>query len=67
MLLIALLLLPIFAFCEKLYVVERERGSLAVIEEGRLRGEIGGLGNLNHATVKFYNGFAYVISRDGFL
>lgn len=67
MLLIALLLLPIFAFCEKLYVVERERGALAVIEDGRLRGEIEGLGNLNHATVKFYNGFAYVISRDGFL
>ncbi len=67
MLLIVLLLVPILAFCEKLYVVERERGTLAVVEDGRLRGEIEGLGNLNHATVKFYNGFAYVISRDGFL
>ncbi|MFN3472293.1 MAG: cytochrome D1 domain-containing protein, partial [Aquificaceae bacterium] len=66
--LVVLLLLPIFAFCEKLYVVERERGALAVVEgDGRLKGEIEDLGNLNHATVKFHKGFAYVISRDGFL
>ncbi|MFN7066060.1 MAG: cytochrome D1 domain-containing protein, partial [Aquificaceae bacterium] len=67
MLLVMLLLLPILAFCEKLYVVERERGSLAVIEDGVLKGRIEDLGNLNHATVKFYKGFAYVISRDGLL
>lgn len=67
MLLIMLLLLPLLTFAEKLYVVERERGSLAAIEDGRLIGRIEGLGNLNHATVKFYRNFAYVISRDGFL
>lgn len=50
---------------DKLYVVERERGKLAVIEDGRLTREIPGLGNLNHATVKFLDGSAYVISRDG--
>ncbi|MBI3929587.1 MAG: NirF protein [Armatimonadetes bacterium] len=53
------------AAADKLYVVERERGRLAVVEEGRLSREIPGLGNLNHATVKFLKGFAYVISRDG--
>ncbi|MFN3813852.1 MAG: cytochrome D1 domain-containing protein [Aquificaceae bacterium] len=67
MLFMILFLLPLFAFCEKLYVVERERSSLAVIEDNRLIGRIENLGNLNHATVKFYKGFAYVISRDGFL
>ncbi|MFN3598491.1 MAG: cytochrome D1 domain-containing protein [Aquificaceae bacterium] len=67
MLLVMLLLLPILAFCEKLYVVERERGSLAVIEDSELTGRIKDLGDLNHATVKFYKGFAYVISRDGLL
>ncbi|MBW7941752.1 MAG: NirF protein, partial [Candidatus Kuenenia stuttgartiensis] len=49
------------AFAEKIYVVERERERLAVIENGVLSGEIGNLGNLNHATVKFNKNFMYVI------
>ncbi|NUO08467.1 MAG: NirF protein [Candidatus Brocadia sp.] len=65
----ALLILSAFApaFAEKIYVVERERGRLAVIEDGALSGEIENLGNLNHATVKFNKNFMYVISRDGCL
>lgn len=55
------------AFAEKIYVVERERERLAVIENGVFSGEIGNLGNLNHATVKFNKNFMYVISRDGYL
>lgn len=55
------------AFADKIYVVERERGSLAVIENDHIVKEIGELGNLNHATVKFNKGFAYIISRDGYL
>ncbi|MEP9410736.1 MAG: NirF protein [Candidatus Brocadia sp.] len=55
------------AFAEKVYVVERERERLAVIENGTLSGEIENLGNLNHATVKFNKNFMYVISRDGYL
>lgn len=55
------------AFAEKVYVVEREREKLAVIEDGILSGEIGSLGNLNHATAKFNKNFIYVISRDGCL
>jgi len=55
------------SFAQKLYVVERERGTLAVIEKDELKKEIGGLGDLNHATVKFLRKRAYVISRDGYL
>ncbi|RME12258.1 MAG: NirF protein, partial [Aquificota bacterium] len=62
-----LLTFPILAFAEKLYVVERERGSLAVVVDGRLVKEIEGLGNLNHATLKLWRGKAYLISRDGYL
>lgn len=55
-----------FAFAEKVYVVEREKERLAVIENGTLSKEIGNLGNLNHATAKFNKDFIYVISRDGY-
>jgi len=55
------------SFAEKLYVVEREREGLSVIEDFKRTKMINGLGNMNHATVKVHGGFAYVISRDGFL
>ncbi|MEZ0337129.1 MAG: cytochrome D1 domain-containing protein, partial [Aquificaceae bacterium] len=62
-----LLFIPFIVFAEKLYVVERERGALAVVEDGRLKKEITELGNLNHATLKLWRGRAYLISRDGYL
>ncbi len=65
--LILFLLTISLALAEKLYVVERERSSLAVVEDGRLIKRIEALGNMNHATVKFWKGYAYVISRDGYL
>lgn len=55
------------SLAEKLYVVERERESIAVIEEGRLSSEIMNVGNMNHGIVKFYGGSAYVIGRDGYI
>lgn len=67
MLYLVILLLFASAFAEKVYVVERERGALAVIEGGRLVREIDNLGNLNHATLKFFGGKAYLLSRDGYL
>ncbi len=69
MLLVVILLFLLYtqAFSEKLYVVERERGSIAIIEDGKIKGKVEDLGNLNHATVKFKDGYAYVISRDGWL
>lgn len=50
-------------------VVEREAGSVLVIDSARheLLGRISGLGNLSHATVKFSPDarYAYVIGREG--
>lgn len=49
-------------------IVEREKGSVMVIDstKHRLLGRVGGLGNLNHGTVKFSRDmrYAYVIGRD---
>lgn len=49
-------------------VVERERGSVVVIDASRheLLGRVTGLGNLNHATVKFAKDgrHAYVLGRE---
>jgi len=67
MLYLILLLLTAVAFPQKIYVVERERGSLAVIAGDRVIHEIRNLGNLNHATLKFLGDRAYLVSRDGFL
>jgi len=52
---------------ELLFVVERERGSLARIVDREIVGHISGLGDTSHATVKFHNGDGYCISRDGIL
>ncbi len=48
-------------------MIQRERGAVSVIEDDRLKKEIKNLGNLNHAILKFFKGFAYVVSRDGFI
>jgi len=52
---------------EKVFVVERENGSLAVIEEGLVKEHMTGLHNLNHGIVKFKDGDGYLISRDGYV
>jgi len=52
---------------EKFFVVERESGSLAVIEDGLTRSHIKNLHNLNHAVVKFKDRDGYLISRDGYI
>ncbi|RLJ70841.1 protein NirF [Hydrogenivirga caldilitoris] len=67
MLYLIALLLSAFAYAEKVYVVERERGAVAVVENDKLKGEVKNLGNLNHATLKFLGSKAFVVSRDGFL
>ncbi|MCF6340820.1 MAG: nitrite reductase [Sulfurimonas sp.] len=61
---------PIFAMLntnEKIFVVERESSSLAVIEKGMTRSHIKGMRNMNHGVVKFYEKDGYVISRDGYV
>lgn len=52
---------------EKVYVVEREREAVTVIENEGASKKIQGLGNLNHATMKFKGEYAYVLARDGYL
>ncbi|MCW8895423.1 MAG: nitrite reductase [Sulfurimonas sp.] len=61
---------PIFAMLntnEKIFVVERENSSLAVIEQGMTRSRIPGMHNMNHGVVKFEGKDGYVISRDGYV
>jgi len=52
---------------EKLFVVEREKSSLAVLENGMTRSHMTGMHNMNHGVVKFDNDEGYVISRDGYV
>ncbi|OIP53376.1 MAG: nitrite reductase [Helicobacteraceae bacterium CG2_30_36_10] len=52
---------------EKIFVVERENSSLAVIEKGMPKSHISGMHNMNHGVVKFDGKDGYVISRDGYV
>ncbi len=52
---------------EKIFVVERESGSVAVIENGKLLSHMKNLHNLNHGIIKFYENDGYLISRDGYV
>jgi len=52
---------------EKLFVVERENSSLAIVEQGMAKGRITGMHNMNHGVVKFQGKDGYVISRDGWV
>ena len=52
---------------EKIFVVERENASLAVIENGLPKSRIDNMHNMNHGVVKFDGKDGYVISRDGFV
>src|SRR3990167_1121562 len=61
---------PIFAELkgnEKIFVVERENSSLAVIEQGMTKGHIEGMRDMSHGVVKFYGKDGYAISRDGYI
>jgi len=52
---------------DKIFVVERETSSLAVIENGIKNSTIMNMRNMNHGVVKFYENDGYVISRDGYV
>lgn len=52
---------------EKIFVVERESESLAIIEQGMPKGRMSGMHNMNHGVVKFEGKDGYVISRDGYI
>ena len=52
---------------EKIFVVERESSSVAVIENGLPRNHMEHMHNMNHGVMKFYNNDGYLISRDGYI
>ncbi len=52
---------------EKVFVVERESSSLAVIDHGLPKSHMTGMHNMNHGVVKFEGKDGYVISRDGWV
>ncbi len=52
---------------EKIFVVERENASLAIIENGLPGRHMEGMHNMNHGVVKFYGQDGYIISRDGYV
>lgn len=61
---------PIFSMLntnEKVFIVERENNSLAIVEKGMTKGHLTGVHNMNHGVVKFDGKDGYVISRDGWV
>ena len=52
---------------EKIFVVERESSSIAVIENDKFKNRMENFRNMNHGVVKFYKDEAYAISRDGYV
>jgi len=52
---------------EKVFVVERESESVAVIQDGLTRRHMKNMHNMNHGIIKFKDKDAYLISRDGYV
>lgn len=52
---------------EKIFVVERESESLAVIHKGLTKSHMTDMHNMNHGIVKFDGKDGYLISRDGYV
>jgi protein NirF len=52
---------------EKLFVVERESESVAIISKGLPKGHMKNMHNMNHGIIKFDGEDAYLISRDGYV
>ena len=52
---------------EKIFVVERESSSIAIINKGLTKSRMENMHNMNHGIIKFDAADAYLISRDGFV
>ncbi|MBD3807077.1 MAG: nitrite reductase [Epsilonproteobacteria bacterium] len=52
---------------EKIFVVERESESLAIINKGLKKSRMENMHNMNHGIVKFKGEDGYLISRDGYV
>jgi len=54
-------------FSEKIFVVERESKSVAVIHKGLVKSHLKNMHNMNHGVIKFDGKDGYLISRDGYV
>jgi len=52
---------------EKIFVVERESESVAIIQEGLTKSHMKNMHNMNHGVIKFDGDDGYLISRDGYV
>jgi len=52
---------------EKIFVVERESSSVAVINKGLTKSHMENMHNMNHGIIKFDGKDGYLISRDGYV
>ncbi len=52
---------------EKLFVVERESSSVAIIKDGLTKSHMENMHNMNHGVIKFDGKDGYLISRDGYV
>jgi len=52
---------------EKIFVVERESESIAIINKGLTKSHMKNMHNMNHGIIKFDGDDGYLISRDGFV
>jgi protein NirF len=52
---------------EKIFVVERESESIAIINKGLTKSHMENMHNMNHGIIKFDGKDGYLISRDGFV
>ena len=66
-LILLILLLGNIQAKERIFVVERESSSLAVIDDDKLTNRINNVHNMNHGVVKFKDEDGYLISRDGYV
>jgi len=52
---------------EKIFVIERESESIAIINKGLTKSHMKNMHNMNHGIIKFDGDDAYLISRDGYV
>ncbi len=52
---------------ERIFVIERENSSVAVLENDKLIDRMQNMHNMNHGVMKFKDSDGYVISRDGYV
>ncbi len=65
--LLTLLLMVFGCADDKIFVIQREDSSLAIIKNDTLTGQIKNMRDTNHGVVKFYKNDGYAISRDGYV